>query len=502
MKTFKSQDGFYDRDEKLRKVAMRLFTAAFFLTVSIFGLVLWQCLSLYKNHFTELSEISQIERLAGEILQYDEVLTMSARMAAATGKTTWEDRYNKFEPKLDHTIKTVISLTNDKATHQAIEDTDKANLALVKMEKEAFKLVRAGNQKRAQVILYSPKYNKQKIVYAEGIQGVHKRLYEISQAKMASTNKKLIYFIIASLLLLFLLVIIWVFVRRSFQNWREFITGINEELDKKVKLGTKELKEVSQAVEVQRAKLLASSKLSKVGEMAAGVAHEINNPLTIINLYLNDLNDDLTSNRIDKKKSFETLKKIKFAVARISEIIKGLKTASRDSSKDPYKPVSVNSLVNGAISLCREMVINQTVQLDLGEIPENIFVNCRASEITQVLLNLFSNAFHAVEDLPQKWIQVVVKDEGSMVHIFVKDSGSGIPKEIEDKILEPFFTTKASGKGTGLGLSISKAIAERHGGSLSVDQHHGPNTCFVLKLKKLQAHDSQQKPLSSPANKL
>ena len=121
----------------------------------------------------------------------------------------------------------------------------------------------------------------------------------------------------------------------------------------------------------------------------------------------------------------------------------------------------------------------------MGEIDEEIEIECRLIQIEQVLLNLLNNSFDAIADLEEKWIRVDVEAEDHFVNIKVVDSGKGIPAEASEKIMMPFFTTKEVGKGTGLGLSISSGILKSHGGELSLDRN-AANTTFVIRVPRLQ----------------
>ncbi|HET6283919.1 MAG TPA: ATP-binding protein, partial [Polyangia bacterium] len=116
-------------------------------------------------------------------------------------------------------------------------------------------------------------------------------------------------------------------------------------------------------------------------------------------------------------------------------------------------------------------------------IPEHLFVHCRSIQISQILLNLLSNAHDAVEKSAAPWVRISVDAEGAQVRIAVIDSGPGVSPALEPRIMEPFFTTKEVGKGTGLGLSVSKGIAESHGGRLSYDRSSA-HTRFVLTLPR------------------
>src|SRR5262249_54178985 len=135
--------------------------------------------------------------------------------------------------------------------------------------------------------------------------------------------------------------------------------------------------------------------------------------------------------------------------------------------------------------LCSERLRRNSIQLKIQHGSPNLKIECRSTEISQVLLNLLNNALDAVQPLDQKWISIDVADAGNDVEIAVTDSGPGIPAHLRDKIAQPFFTTKEIGKGTGLGLSISRGIAEAHHGGLFLDPVCA-NTRFIVCLPKRQ----------------
>ena len=182
------------------------------------------------------------------------------------------------------------------------------------------------------------------------------------------------------------------------------------------------------------------------------------------------------------------IEKIELTAKRISSIIKGLRSFSRDGSQDPFEKAKLNAILEDVMELCQTRFTNHGVDLQI--LPhEDIELECRTTQIGQVLFNLLGNAYDAIQNLPEKWIKLIIeKKDDSWVWIRVVDAGKGIPAEIRAKILEPFFTTKGVGKGTGLGLSISKGIVESHSGTFEIDVDY-PNTCFLIKLplKNIQA---------------
>ncbi len=235
-------------------------------------------------------------------------------------------------------------------------------------------------------------------------------------------------------------------------------------------------------------KALQASKMSTLGEMAAGIAHEINNPLAIIVGNASMIIQQLDSDQPDLSKIKEQVLKINNTSTRIAKIVKGLRTFSRNSDVEPYAPTPIAQIIQDTLDLCSERFKAQAIELRINY-NKDLIIQCRPIQISQVILNLLINAFDAVQDLKEKWVALDVVDSGNSVRVSVTDSGPGIAPAIAEKIMDPFFTTKEVGKGTGLGLSISLGIAQAHQGNLRYDPQ-SKNTRFVLELPKTQS-DSQ-----------
>lgn len=236
-------------------------------------------------------------------------------------------------------------------------------------------------------------------------------------------------------------------------------------------------------VEEKSAMLLESSKFVALGQMAGGVAHEINSPLLIISLSNEQISDMASKEEEIPRDKVKTLTaRIDQTVHRISRIVQGLKSFARQDRNEPSarKLVSVEEMVEDALSLCQERFKNHGVKLEVVHQSRALKVHCNDVQMVQVILNLLNNAFDATDKLPDRWVRLET-DGNSGVRIRVTDSGNGIPPEVAAKLFAPFFTTKEVGKGTGLGLSISKGIVENHRGKIEVDANH-PNTSFLITL--------------------
>lgn len=239
----------------------------------------------------------------------------------------------------------------------------------------------------------------------------------------------------------------------------------------------------------ERAATANMAKLSALGEMAGGIAHEINNPLAIIQGKVGQMLRMLEKEGLRPEWLKDELQKVVDTTKRISRIIDGLRSFSRSGEKDPFEPVSSKKIVTDTLAFCSEKFRTNGVELRFDE-GVDVLVHGRFVQLAQVLLNLVGNAYDAIHDLEDRWVEIRVEDKGSFVEIRVIDSGRGIPPEVAAKIMQPFFTTKEIGKGTGLGLSISKGIVEEHGGTLDLDLAC-ENTCFVIRLPKFANQNSK-----------
>ena len=235
------------------------------------------------------------------------------------------------------------------------------------------------------------------------------------------------------------------------------------------------------------AQIEASARLSALGMMAGGVAHEINNPLSIIHASAADL-----LRRVRKEGTvpleivLRNSERIVQTANRIAKIIKSMRHLAREGSQDRVGPTPASKILEETLEVCKERFKNHGVNLLLPKIDPALCVSCREVQIEQVLLNLLQNAFDAVaEHAGERWVRLAVVVRDDAVEFSVTDSGPGIPPQLKTRIMEPFFTTKEVGKGTGLGLSLSRRIVEDHGGKLVLTEEDG-HPCFSFCLPLLR----------------
>jgi signal transduction histidine kinase len=272
-----------------------------------------------------------------------------------------------------------------------------------------------------------------------------------------------------------------------------FPVAVVRRLEKAAQNSYRALQDSHAQLQATQAQLISSAKMAALGTMASGIAHEINNPLTIIIGNTDALAMDAKRGRLTPELTAERASKISKTAFRIATIIKALKALSREGTKDPFSEARVHSIVYETLEICAERAKFLGVALRVPEIPELTTIECQSVQISQVVLNLINNACDAVESLQDKWVEVGFSDGEGTIEITVTDSGSGIPVSARDTLFQPFFTTKPPGKGTGLGLSLSRQIIDSHGGTLELDPNCA-NTRFTIRLPKKQNPGEQTLP--------
>ncbi|MGD9310381.1 MAG: ATP-binding protein [Desulfosarcina sp.] len=229
--------------------------------------------------------------------------------------------------------------------------------------------------------------------------------------------------------------------------------------------------------------MIATERLAALGTLAAGVAHEINNPLAIINEsagYLRTVlqKKDLTERSY--KASFDkVLEKIETSVKRARRITHQL-LADVGKNEPVLAQIDMQALVNETVQLIRRDADSKKIRVNIEAIRNQRALWADPNQIRQVLINLLNNAIQASDEGGEIIVRLQSTDQGASIDVI--DSGIGIPKENVDRIFEPFFSTKAPGKGTGLGLFVSRDIIEKCGGRLTVESQLGKGACFTIQI--------------------
>jgi signal transduction histidine kinase len=278
----------------------------------------------------------------------------------------------------------------------------------------------------------------------------------------------------------------------------------NRLLEEKVAHRTNQLKGSLEELKSAQSQLVHAEKMASLGELTAGIAHEIQNPLNFINNFsevnselIDEMKNELATGNVGEATEIadsirENEQKINHHGKRADSIVKGMLQHSRTSTGQK-EPTDINALADEYLRLsyhglrAKEKSFNAAIHMDfdqrigkIGAIPQ---------EIGRMLLNLFNNAFFAVAEMQklrpsdyEPTVSVSTKKTGDKVEIRVKDNGTGIPQKVLEKIFQPFFTTKPTGQGTGLGLSMSYDIIRAHGGEIKVATKEGEFTEFIVEL--------------------
>lgn len=244
------------------------------------------------------------------------------------------------------------------------------------------------------------------------------------------------------------------------------------------------LKDVETQVREEQAKAESSAKLAAFGEMAAGIAHEINNPLAILNGIGYRLKKLKEKDKLTDEKFLELLDKLFYGVERITKIINGMKNLSREGQNDSFEFAPFQEILDDSLVLLAKKCAHNGIELYLPEVPMDFGFECQRVQISQSLVILINNSIDAIsEQVDDKWIKIEVTENEDFITISIIDSGSGITANTAKRIFEPFYTTKAVGKGTGLGLSLANKIIKSHSGTFRLDNSCS-NTKFDMIIPK------------------
>ncbi|MBL7671580.1 MAG: hypothetical protein JNM39_13935 [Bdellovibrionaceae bacterium] len=243
-----------------------------------------------------------------------------------------------------------------------------------------------------------------------------------------------------------------------------------------------EQKKKDSLIERQQLELIQLEKLSSLGRMAGGTAHEINNPLAVIVSQTDYLKALLDMNKADQAAVQKVVNSISAMAKRIKLIIEAMRRLSRTGGIEGVRSYPLSEVMQSVRTMIECQIADGKVTLTESHQVPNVKILCGYVELGQVLINLIVNSIHEIRKLEEQWIRVESRVERGFVILSVIDSGPGIPIEVRKKLFEPFFTTKPVGVGTGLGLSVSQNLMVLQKGSLEYDASNTKNTSFLLKI--------------------
>jgi len=244
---------------------------------------------------------------------------------------------------------------------------------------------------------------------------------------------------------------------------------------------TQEMERREHELRDKQEQLVQAGKLATLGELTTGVAHELNNPLNNIGLYVGNVIDRIRLGADDAEPLVSDLEKAMDQVRKATEIISHLRTFGR-AARVSIEQVDVDDVIERSLLLVHEQLRLRGIEVELELCPDELLVVANPIQLEQVFINLLTNARDALADSKRKTIRIASSRDGEKIRIAFSDTGPGIPLELQQRIFDPFFTTKEVGTGTGLGLSITYSILKEYGGEISVDSRPGEGAMFLVEL--------------------
>jgi len=488
----------------------------------------------YKRFQHIITYELELQYLSDEFTYLDEVLTMSARMNAATGNQIWEKRYREFEKKLDIVIKESKELAPELYSSENAKKNDAAIKKLVELEYKSFELVKGGKKEAALKLLLGKEYNSEKQKHTNALAKINRALYEQVDNKISRYRQQLLFTSSLAFLSLTFLITAWLIVLRLLKEYLEQrqlaqaeLQKTNQDLEIRVQERTQELsdknhqiQETLQELQDTQIQLIHTEKMSGLGQLVGGVAHEINNPVTfidgnithakqytqdllnIVELYQThfpnppiEIQDEIEAVELDfmKEDIFKIHQSMEVGTHRIRDIVLSLRNFSRLDEAD-FKQVDIHEGIDSTLLILQnrlKLKADAEEIMVIKEYKKLTLVECYPSQLNQALMNIIANAIDSLETninnknqslKPEIRISTELSDNNH-VTISIADNGCGMTEEVHSKLFDPFFTTKPVGDGTGLGLSIAyKIIVSKHNGKISCNSVLGKGAEFMIEI--------------------
>ena len=246
---------------------------------------------------------------------------------------------------------------------------------------------------------------------------------------------------------------------------------------------TQEIERREQELRDKQEQLVQAGKLATLGELTTGVAHELNNPLNNIGLYIGNVIDRAKRGELKGEMLVSDLEKAMAQVRKATEIISHLRTFGR-AAPMALEPADVHEVIRRSLSLVQEQLKQRGIEIVFDLSDDDAVVLSNPIQLEQVFINLLTNARDALEGAKLREIRISSRCDEERVYITFADTGPGIPPDVESRVFDPFFTTKEVGSGTGLGLSITYSIVKEHGGEISVASKPGEGATFRIELPR------------------
>ena len=449
---------------KINDLPIKLFTITFILTVISLGGLGWYTWNSYRHFKNVATKQFRISELSGIITHFEEVLTMSARMAVATGDAKWESRHKRFAPRLDAAIKEVVSLAPKDSMRKAITQTKLANNELVTMENKAMDLVQHGDGSSAMEMLYGQEYEKQKRRYNIGMTKFTAAMPRYVKTELDRYRQQTFIMVALIAVIVPIVIYVWMGVLDMFRkyilerkNTAETLEILNKELEKTVKKLTFANHELQDFVHI--------------------TAHDLKSPLRAIGTLAGWISIDYADKFDEQGK--ERLKLLIKRAVRMSEYIDSFLLYSQ-IGHNANKELAVN-LDKLVTSIIKEIAPPENIQINIeNELPTIV---CEEMSITQIFEGLIHNAVKYM-DKPQGQISIECIEQDGAWKFSITDNGPGIDERHFGKIFQMFQTLSPRDEleSAGVGLTVVRKIVEMYNGQIWVESKLGEGATFFFTL--------------------